>query len=94
MYRTTAAKCRCTVTNSPHTSLIPVTQGESAFNVFDLKLKLIKETCCAARIISPLRTTSRATSSNFALGSANSVSALVTAVMCAYNRFTFTNFTN
>ena len=86
MYRTTVAKCRCTVTNSPHTSLIPVTQGGSAFNVFDLKR--IKETCCAAYITSPLRTTSRAT-----LGSANSVSAVVTAVLYAYNRHTFTNFT-
>ena len=60
----------------------PVTQGESGFNVFDLKR--VKETCCAAYITSPLRTTSRATSSNFVFGSANSVSALVTAVMYAY----------
>ena len=37
-----------------------------------------------------MRTTSRATSTNFTFGSAISVSALVTAVMYAYNRHTFT----
>ena len=40
-----------------------------------------------------MRTTSRATSTDLTFGSANSVSALVTAVMYAYNRHTFTNFT-
>ena len=51
MYRTTVTKSRYTVANSPLTSMIPITQGGSAFNVFDLER--IKETCCAAYITSP-----------------------------------------
>ena len=39
-----------------------------------------------------MRTTSRDTSTNFTFGSANSVSALITVVVYAYNRHTFTNF--
>ena len=39
-----------------------------------------------------MRTTQRASSTNFTFGSANSVSVLVTAVMYAYNRHTLTNF--
>ena len=83
MYRTTETKSRYTVANSPHTSVIPTTQGGSAFNVFDLECN--KETCCAAY-------TSRAASTNFTLGRVNSDSALVAAVMHAYNGHTFTTF--
>ena len=90
MYRTTVTKSRYTVANSPHTSMIPITQGGSAFNVFDLDCD--KETCCAVFFHFSMRTTSRAASTNFTFGRVHSDSALVTTVMHAYNRHTFTNF--
>ena len=51
MYHTTVTKSRCTVADSPQTSMTPMTQGGCTFNAFVLECD--RETCCAVNTTSP-----------------------------------------